>query len=213
MELKRGSVSMIRVLAGSLCLVMLLVIRPAWAEERHPAAAALASFAEDAIAMLSDQEVTKRERTDSFRRLLVAAFDLDTISRFVLGRSGRGLDAAQRQEFRDVFEDYIVASYADRLGGYAGETMSLGRTRVLKKGMVSVGSTIITPGDGEPIRVDWRMRDGGEGWQVLDVLVEGVSMAITQRDEFQSVIRRDGNRIDGLMEMMRKKADTLSALD
>lgn len=58
---------------------------------------------------------------------------------------------------------------------------------------------------GEPIQVEWRLRREAGGWKIIDVVVEGISMAVTHRSEFSSVIGRHGGRIGGLLDVLRDK--------
>lgn len=159
---------------------------------------------DNVIAMLSDTSLSEQERNETFRRLLTSAFDVDTISRIVLGRYWRVATPAQRVEYRRLFEDYIVATYARRFADYSGETMTVMGSRATKQD-VTVVRTRIDMAKGEPIKVDWLVstRKGGDG-RVIDVVVAGVSMALTHRSDFAAVIKRDGG-IDGLLRQLREK--------
>lgn len=158
----------------------------------------------EAIEMLADPALTERERTSEFRRILVAAFDLPTIARFVLGRHWRRATTEERQEFQSLLEDYIVTTYAARLGRYRGETLAVGEARGECEGDILVASEII-PREGLTVRVDWRVRGEPGSYKIIDVVVEGISMVITQRSAFASVIQRSGGRVSGLLSELRKK--------
>ena len=67
----------------------------------------------------------------------------------------------------------------------------------------TIVSTVILQRSGPPVNVDWRIRAGDDSYKVVDVIVEGVSMVITQRDEFSSVIRRSGGNVEGLLAKLR----------
>jgi len=114
------------------------------------------------------------------------------------------LTPAQQEEYRRLFEDYIVATYARRFADYSGETMTVMGSRVTKQD-VTVVRTRIHLAKGDPVKVDWLVstRDGGEG-RIIDVVVAGVSMALTHRSDFAAVIKRDGG-IDGLLRQLREK--------
>ena len=158
----------------------------------------------EAIEMLADPALTERERTSEFRRILVAAFDLPTIARFVLGRHWRRATIEERQEFQSLLEDYIVTTYAARLGRYRGETLAVGEAHGEREGDILVASEII-PREGLTVRVDWRVRGEPGSYKIIDVVVEGISMVITQRSAFASVIQRSGGRVSGLLSELRKK--------
>jgi phospholipid transport system substrate-binding protein len=144
------------------------------------------------------------DRQREFRQLLTNGFHLDLIGRFVLGRHWRRASDQERAEFQRLFEDYVVASYSRQLSNYAGERLVIegGRAQGDRGALVS---SQITRRQGEPLHVEWRLRRVGDGWKIIDVVVEGISMAVTHRSEFSSVIGSHGGRIDGLLEVLRDK--------
>ena len=161
-------------------------------------------FGDEAIAMLSDPALSPVERDREFRHLLTEGFHLEVIARFVLGRHWRRANEAERTEFGRLFEDYLVAAYARQLGNYAGEklTVMVGRPQ---SDRIALVDSRITRAQGEPVQVQWRLRRDGEGWKIIDVVVEGVSMAVTYRSEFSAVISSHGGQIAGLLEVLRTK--------
>ena len=158
----------------------------------------------EAIEMLSDSVLTEEDRVEEFRRILIKAFDLRTIGRFVLGRYWRRTTPDERREFEVLFEDYIVATYSTRLGQYQGEALTVSATRSEGNGDILV-TTQIVPRDGPTVRVEWRVRGKPGSYKIIDVVVEGISMVITQRSEFASVIQRSGGQVSGLLDELRKK--------
>lgn len=164
----------------------------------------LKALAAQAIGILSDDSLSEARRTADFRRLFTTGFDVDNISRFVLGRHWRRTNAQERKEYRDLFEDFIIDTYARRLGGYSGETLAVGTARLAENGRAVVSSQLHRP-EGPPVKVDWRLRNGDKGWRIFDVVVEGVSMALTQRSEFASIINNNGGQVGALFQALRGK--------
>ena len=158
----------------------------------------------DAVHILADSSMTEQQREAEFHRLLLTAFDLDTISRLVLGRFWRQASDAQKTEFRSVFESYVAKTYAQRLGHYDGETFKVGSARTSDDGDVMVQSEIDRP-NGPPIRVDWRTHKEDAGYRIVDVVIDGVSMMQTQRDEFAAVIQNNGGKVDALLSRLRQQ--------
>lgn len=163
----------------------------------------LERFSQEAIAVLADRSQSDQAREQAFRGLFASGFDVALLSRFVLGRHWRRASPEERQEFGQLFEDFIVATYARRLGGYSGETLTIGAARSLGKARAEVSSLLNRP-KGAPIKVLWRLRQAGEGWRIVDIVVEGISMAATQRSEFASVIARGNGRLEGLLQALRR---------
>jgi len=178
--------------------------RPAVAGEPADPAAFVHEFSVQAIGVLADHGLSGAHRQQAFRDLLTAGFDVKAISRFVLGRYWRRATKAERAEFTGLFEDLIVATYSRKFADYSGQTLKVEAIRVEKEKMAAVASRILRKG-GEPIRIDWRLRRRDESWRIVDVVVEGMSMVLSQRSEYAAVIKRDGGKIEGLLVRLRKK--------
>lgn len=192
-------------LAALFIAVAFVVVRPAAAAgDADPAASAfMQTLGNDAIHELTDPAVPTPERQARFRRLLSEHFDMAAIAKFVLGRYWRTATEAQRAEFQTLFEDFIVGSYSARFSEYRGEAFKVVGSNAETGGTVLVHSKIDMP-TSEDIRVDWRLRGRGADFAIVDIIVEGVSMAVTQRSEFASVIQSRGG-VDGLIEALRTK--------
>ncbi len=167
------------------------------------------SLGERAIALLSDDTLAAAERKRVFRELLIDRFDMPSIGRLVMARYWRQMTAAQRDVFGPLFEDFVVATYSRRLDAYSGEQLTLGQARKAGKKVTAVGSQV-TRGQGQPVDVDWMLRRNDGRWYVIDVVIEGVSMVISQRSEFATVISQRGG-IDGLIDNLRSRIDVVSA--
>ena len=164
----------------------------------------IASLGDRALQVLVVDSQSEAEREDAFRGLLSEGFDLRLISRYALGRYWRRATKEQRAEYAKLFEDFIVETYVARLSEYSGETLKVVGSRPDDQDTI-VHSEIVRDGR-PPIRVDWRVRNGDEQLKIIDVVVEGVSMLLTQRDEFASVIQRSGGNVEGLLERLREKS-------
>ncbi len=188
---------------------MAITVRGSQADEAAQAAEAatfVRGFSDQALATLSDETLDEEAQAREFRRLLTTGFQLDLIGRFVLGRHWRKASKSERAEFTQLFEDYIVASYSRQLSGFSGEQLVIEGGRPKGKSGALVASRLVRP-EGEPYHVEWRLRRGKAGWKIIDVVVEGVSMAVTHRSEFGSVISEQGGELGGLLEVLREKTD------
>ncbi len=160
---------------------------------------------QDAISVLANDALSRDARLDEFRRLLREGFALEAIGRFVLGRHWQGASAEQREEFLVAFEDFVVNSYAARLSQYSGETFKVLDERADGERGFAVNTQILRP-SAPPVMVQWRVREAASGPKIVDIVIEGVSLAITQRSEFAAVIQQNGGRIDPLIEQLRQKS-------
>jgi phospholipid transport system substrate-binding protein len=153
----------------------------------------------EAIANIKDKQEAAPDREVKFRALLEAGFDIPRISRFVLGRYWSGATDDQRQRFASLFEDWIVRSYSARFKDYGGQTIRVIGTRPESETSTVVTSEFSSPSGAPPIKVDWHVRKASEGeYKVVDVSIEGISMALTERDEIAAVADRHGGTAEGL---------------
>jgi phospholipid transport system substrate-binding protein len=144
------------------------------------------------------------ERQARFRELFERDFDSAGIARFVLGRYWRSASPAEQKEFLKLFQDYVVYVYTARLSDFGGEQFKVKGSRPDADSVI-VSTDVISPGAPQPLKVDWRLVNDDGAYKISDVIVEGVSMAVTQRSEFASVIQRHGGQVQGLLDLMRQK--------
>jgi phospholipid transport system substrate-binding protein len=178
--------------------------RPAIAGGPDDPAVFVREFSAQAIGVLADQSLSGEHRQQAFRDLLTAGFDVKAISRFVLGRYWRRATEVQRAEFTGLFEDLIVATYSRKFSDYSGQTLKVEAIREENEKMAAVASRILRE-SGEPIRIDWRLLRRNGSWRIVDVVVEGMSMVLSQRSEYAAVIKGDGGKIEGLLTKLREK--------
>lgn len=170
----------------------------------------LTELTDRAEAQLTEPGLAEAERKQRFRRLLNEAFDLPVIGRFVLGRYWRRADAAQRNDFLDAFEDMMLYRFLPLFAEFSSEKFDVGASRPYKNNpdFVSVES-MLRQDSGEPIHVNWRVRKQGDGYKIVDIVAEGVSIAVTLRSEYVSVLKRNGGDIGALTEVLREMAKGL----
>jgi phospholipid transport system substrate-binding protein len=179
-----------------------------------------AAAAADPAAMISNlgnralevlgKDATQPQRAARFRELLREDFDVPGIGRFVLGRYWNTATEEQRAEFIKLFEDYIALAYATRLAEYSGENFKVTGSRPDADGAI-VSSQILRPAGAAPVKVDWRLTGRNGVYKISDVSVDGISMAVTQRSEFASVIQHNGGQVQGLIAMLRDKTKGAAA--
>lgn len=157
-----------------------------------------------------DKKAPLTERLTRFRQLFQADFDGPGIARFVLGRYWRTASEQEQQEYMKLFEDYVIFVYGTRLSHFNGETFKVRGSRTDESGTV-VSTDIISPSGEPPVKVDWRLVADRGAFKINDVIIEGISMMVTQRSEFASIIQRHGGQVGGLLALMREKTNTASA--
>ena len=200
------------ILAGCMTLALGLAAVPGHAATAQEEARQLIeSLADKAIAALTVKEIPREERVKRFRVLLHEHFAVKTIGRWVMGRYWRKATNGERTEFLKLFENLLVSIYVNRFANYAGVTLTVIKTATKGDADIIVYSRILRPDGSSLARVDWRVRKRKGEHKVIDVMVEGVSLGQTQRSEVASVIRRNGGKIQSLLDEMRKKVSNGNA--
>ena len=196
-------------LAAGLALVL---VGPWAAPETRAAPADAGSFVSNlgkrAIRELTPKDISDAERVKRMRALLAEAFDVKAISKFVLGIYWRRTTEDQRAEFLKLYKTVVSHSYAGLFKKYTGETFE-----VIRQVSVAGGGSIvygrIKRMNGPPVAIELQVVKESGTYKAVDIKIEGVSMPLTHRKEYSSVIRRNRGNVAGLLSVLRKKASTL----
>jgi phospholipid transport system substrate-binding protein len=131
-------------------------------------------------------------------------FDLPLMTRLSIGPQWKDVSPEDQKKLEQAFRDMTIATYAGRFDGYSGEKFEVSPEPAEANGG-KVVQTKLVQGNGEPIQLNYLMRDNGQGWHAIDVFLKGtVSELATRRSEYTSVLRRDG--AGGLLKLMSQKA-------
>lgn len=158
-------------------------------------------MAERAVAFLADESITTAQQKEEFRKLLNTSFDMNKIARFALGRYWRTASKDQQDEYLDLFKAMVLNVYSSRFRDYGGQTFDVTNSRSEGEKDVIVSSVI--KGGNQNVNVDWRVRYNRGSYKVIDVIIAGVSMGLTQRSDFSSVIQRGGGDVSVLIVHLR----------
>jgi phospholipid transport system substrate-binding protein len=173
--------------------------------QQSPAGKFIQDLGNQAISIIADKSLTQEQRTKKYGDILHDAFDLPTIGKFVLGRTWATTTNDKQQEFMKLFSALVVKMYGDRLNFYSGEGFKVVGTRQESDTDIVVNSQITHSDSTAPTTVDWRVRQDNGKVLIVDVVIEGVSQSVTQRQEYASIIQRNGGNIDPLLDLMRQR--------
>lgn len=190
---------------GTIVMISLPVAAQNAAPQSQNASAFIQILGDRAISIIADKTLSPQQRNEKFKQILSDSFDLKTIGRFVIGRSWNTATPEQQDEYMRLFQALIVKTYGDRLTLYTGEGFKVLSQRDESEQDVIVSSEITHPDGSTPTLIDWRVRNRNGKLGVIDVVVEGVSLSVTQRQEYSAVIQSNGGQIDGLLDLMRQR--------
>ena len=180
-----------------------------------PAFFATAAMAADAPAQLIQgaadeviliiKQTRGAERETAVGKVLTANFDMGYMGRAALGTHWDATTEPERERYLKAVISAEAHAYSERFGQYAGQTLAVGRV-VPRPNGVSLVESKMNQSEGSPISVQWEVRDTGQGLRVTDVKVEGVSMVMTRRSDFNSYIQGHGGQVEPLIQELEKRA-------
>ena len=162
---------------------------------------------ESALETLTNKNITESQKIENFGKLFDQNFDVPSISRFVLGKYWKTASTDQKKKFIKAFRDYIVKTYSTRFVDYSGEKLVLLSSENDKNPKLFIVHTALNRPDSTPILIDWRVGLKKDRFVILDIVIEGISLAVTQRSEFVSVIDQNDGSIDKLISMLKEKTN------
>lgn len=195
-----------------LALFAVIVPSPVMAADaaKDPAFNFVKQTTDKGLSFLANPKISDAQKTAEFKSLLNASFDLDTIGRFALGKYWNVATPAERTEYQAVFRKMVVDVYSNRFTDYKGQKLEILSSRAVGTDFI-VASVMKSPTGASPdVKIDWRVRNKGAGFKIVDVIVEGVSMSVTQRSDFASVIQANGGKVSALLEGLKKNGQIAS---
>jgi phospholipid transport system substrate-binding protein len=169
----------------------------------------VSDFAASAISILGDEGLNNNDKNTQFTDLVMSSIDMNLISKFVLSRYWKTASDQQKISYLNAFEEYFISSYANKLDQYSGEKIVIVSSEAAKK-FVIVKSNIVRDGaDTLKIELNWRLltRDGQT--KIIDLSIEGISLIVAQREEFQSFLSNNNEDLDALINRLK----TINARD
>lgn len=162
------------------------------------------AMTENGLSFLSDNSLAKEQKAKKFKHLLNSNFDIPRIGKFAVGRYWRKMTPAQQKEYQQTFKKMLVNVYSSRFDEYQGQKITISDTVSLSEKDTLVKSIISGGSNGAEIPVDWRIRHTNGTYKVIDVMVAGVSMSVTQRSDFSAVIQRGGGDVAVLINHLKE---------
>ena len=162
----------------------------------------VSNFADNAISILSNESLNASQKNIQFTELVMSSIDMNLISKFVLSKYWKLATDDQKKAYQVAFKQYFISSYANKLDQYSGEKVVIVSSNAAKK-FVIVKSNIVRDGtDTLKIELDWRLLTRDSQTKIIDLSIEGISLIIAQREEFQSFLANNDNSLDALINKL-----------
>ena len=178
------------------------------------AAQFVADIGNTIISNLADKSQTEADREKIVRKILTEKFDTKSISLFILTGYRRGVSEVELDEFREVFEDYIIALYTKQFAHYSGEQFEVTRAIYDRRlgGNFIVFAKILSKGkkpNDISFQLTFRPKEGT--FRIMDVKIEGISMVLTLRDDTTAYLRQNNGDIQKLIAAIRVRIANVAA--
>jgi phospholipid transport system substrate-binding protein len=193
-------------LIASLACLMALAL-PARAQQDLGPEELVRKVTQDVLdAIRSDKQLAAGDKQKALKlaeEKVLPLIDFEEATRLAVGRAWAQVTPEQRKKLVEEFRRMLVRTYSNAISAYEGQTMQVLPAR-MKPGdtEVTVHNRYIRAG-GKPLPVDYQMHKTAEGWKIYDITVEGVSLVLTYRSEFDAIVKQEG--IDGLIKRLKEK--------
>ena len=189
-----------------LLIAFLFFSSPAVAQDAGPEELVKKITADVLEAIKSDKQLAAGDRQKAIKlaeEKILPHVDFEEATRLAVARGWKEATPEQRKKLVAEFRNMLVRTYSNAISAYEGQTMKVMPVR-MKPGDTdaTVHNQFIRPG-AKPVLVDYAMRKTEKGWKIYDIVVEGVSLVLTYRSEFDAVVKQDG--IDGLIKRLSQK--------
>ncbi len=185
-------------LPGSLWLT-----RPAGAQGASDKASALIKSIGDQLVSVVNGPGGERDKRARLTEIIDSGVDVDGVARFCLGRFWRSASAEQQRRYMELFHQVLVNNITSKIGDYRGVRFQMGRTQ--RRDEDAVVSTVVERPNNPPTNVDWIVSSPAGDPKIIDVVAEGTSLRLTQRQDYASYLSHNNNNIDALINAMRQQ--------
>jgi phospholipid transport system substrate-binding protein len=180
----------------------------AWAEEVSQqqlaqAAAFIAATSKKFVAVLDGPEPLS-EKQAKLQEIVDSTVDVTEVGKFCLGRFWRVASPAQQREYLDLFHRVLMQGITGKVGEYRGVSITIGRAAP-REGAIEVTTTINRPNN-PPSNVNWLVSSSGGSFKIIDVIVEGTSLRLTQRSDYYSYLSHNNDNVQALIDALKQQA-------
>ena len=148
--------------------------------------------------------LSKEERIEELKKIAKDTVDIEGIGFYSLGSHRKGLSDEKKEEYSKVFEDYFMTSFSSRLAEYSNPVIEVNSKEKINENYTLVSSTLVATEKRPEIKIDWRIYTKNPDMPLIrDLIIEGLSLARTQKEEFNSIIQGAGGDVEALLDNLR----------
>ena len=149
--------------------------------------------------------LTKEERIEKLKDIARDTVDINALGFYSLGVHKKGLTKDQTDEYKIAFEDYFLKSFSSRLAEYSNPEIEVNSKKVVNDNYTIVSSTLVSTDNRPEVKIGWRVyTKNPDNLLIRDLIIEGLSLARTQKEEFSSIIQSNDGDISALFDTLRE---------
>ena len=147
-----------------------------------------------------NKRLSKDEKMEKLKVIAKKTVDIKGIGFYSLGKHRKGLGEEEKKEYIEIFEKYFLKTFSSRLAEYTDPRIRVDSQKILNERYTMVSSVLLASKDKPEIKIDWRViTKNPDKPLIIDVIIEGVSLAKVQREEFNSIIQNKDGDIKALL--------------
>ncbi len=155
----------------------------------------------DEAAVALGQNLSKELKIVKLKTIANKSVDIEGIGLYSIGKRRKELTDTQKEEYLDIFKKYFLKSFASRLAQYSDPKIRVDSEKYLNKKYTMVSSVLVATDDKPEVKIDWRViTKDPENPLIIDVIIEGVSLAKVQKEEFNAIIQNNNGDINALFK-------------
>jgi len=149
------------------------------------------------------KNISKEEKTNGLKIIAKETVDIMGVGFYSLGSARKNLNDNQRQKYFNLFEDYFLKSFSSRLSEYTNPKIEVQSKKIINENYTIVNSVLVSTSDRPEVKIDWRIyTKNPDNPLIRDLIIEGLSLARTQKEEFASILNSNDGDINALFKTL-----------
>tara|TARA_A100001234_G_C12474608_1_gene320794 strand:- start:54 stop:641 length:588 start_codon:yes stop_codon:yes gene_type:complete len=151
------------------------------------------------------KSISKEEKMDQLKAIAKETVDIKGVGFYSLGSARKNMSDKEKIQYFDLFENYFLKSFSSRLSEYTNPKIEVTGSKVLNKNYTIVNSLLVSSSERPEVKIDWRIyTKNPENPLIRDLIIEGLSLARTQKEEFESILNSNNRDINSLFKALEK---------
>ena len=151
------------------------------------------------------ENITKEEKINKLKTIAKETVDIRAVGFYSLGSARKNLDESQKQKYSELFEGYFLKSFSSRLAEYTNPEIDVQNKKLISENYTIVNSVLVATSNRPEVKIDWRVYTKDKNNPLIrDLIIEGLSLARTQKEEFASILNSNDGDINALFKALEE---------